>query len=195
MAAESFFRRWARLKSDGNAESAAAPAQDQATGNEIATSTSGARRAADSPEKPLPTLDDVARLTADSDYSAFVAQGVDKSVQRMAMKKLFSDPHFNVMDRLDIYIDDYNKPDPVSAAMLASLKHAENFLGMAPAAQDECARPPIAVDEVRESRLEEPDASADCSAPSIEDTQPASPVEAPHQEQHQSRPERGDEPL
>ena len=29
------------------------------------------------------------------------------------MKKLFSDPHFNVMDGLDTYIDDYGKPDPL----------------------------------------------------------------------------------
>ena len=29
------------------------------------------------------------------------------------MKKLFSDPHFNVMDGLDTYIDDYGKPDPI----------------------------------------------------------------------------------
>jgi hypothetical protein len=31
-------------------------------------------------------------------------------VKNAAMKKLFADPHFNVMDRLDIYIDDYSSP-------------------------------------------------------------------------------------
>jgi hypothetical protein len=78
------------------------------------------------PARELPTLDDVARLEPDSDFSAFVSKGVDKTVQRMAMKKLFADPHFNVMDGLDIYIDDYNKSDPVPAAMLASLQHAKS---------------------------------------------------------------------
>ncbi len=34
------------------------------------------------------------------------------------MKKLFSDPHYNVMDGLDIYIDDYGKPDPIPLEML-----------------------------------------------------------------------------
>jgi hypothetical protein len=129
MAAESFFRRWARLKGgEGGAETAALPSQ--------ARNESSAAHA-DPLATPLPTMDDVVRLTTDSDYSAFVAKGVDKAVQRMAMKKLFADPHFNIMDGLDIYIDDYNKPDPVSAAMLASLKHAEKFLGMAPSPQDE----------------------------------------------------------
>ncbi|MFC5460784.1 DUF3306 domain-containing protein [Massilia niabensis] len=75
-----------------------------------------------------PTLDDVAQLTPDSDYSVFVGQGVDKSVQRQALKKLFADPHFNVMDRLDMYMDDYNIPSPVSAEMLASLDHARSAL-------------------------------------------------------------------
>jgi hypothetical protein len=78
------------------------------------------------PERSAPTLDDVAMLGPDSDFSAFVSQGVDKNVQRMAMKKLFSDPRFNVMDGLDIYIDDFNKPDPMPAAMLASLQHAKS---------------------------------------------------------------------
>jgi hypothetical protein len=79
------------------------------------------------PERKLPTLDDVAALGTDSDFSAFVSQGVDKNIQRLAMKKLFSDPRFNVLDGLDIYIDDYNKPDPVPAAMLASLRHARSM--------------------------------------------------------------------
>ena len=79
-------------------------------------------------EAPLPTMDDVARLTGDSDFSAFVARGVDAAVRRTALKKLFADPHFNTMDRLDVYIDDYTKPSPVSEAMLASLEHARNAL-------------------------------------------------------------------
>lgn len=78
-------------------------------------------------EKPLPTLADAAQLDADSDYSSFVGRGVDKDVRRLAMKKLFADPHFNVIDGLDIYMGDYNKPDPVSPAMLAALGHAQSF--------------------------------------------------------------------
>ena len=41
------------------------------------------------------------------------------------MKKLFADPHFNVMDRLDTYIDDYGKPDPIPPAMLRQLASAK----------------------------------------------------------------------
>ena len=72
----------------------------------------------------LPTLDDVAKLTHASDYSPFVARGVDAAVRNAAMKKLFSDPHFNVMDGLDTYIDDYGKPDPIPLSMLRRMNQS-----------------------------------------------------------------------
>ena len=45
------------------------------------------------------------------------------------MKKLFSDPRYNVMDGMDVYIDDYSKPDPIPYAMLRKLASAK-FLGL-----------------------------------------------------------------
>lgn len=68
-----------------------------------------------------PTMEDVKNLTKESDFSAFVAKDVDPGVQQAAMKTLFSDPHFNVMDGLDIYIDDYSKPDPLPPGMLEKM--------------------------------------------------------------------------
>ena len=73
---------------------------------------------------PPPTLDDVARLSRDSDFSPYVARNVDADVRNAAMKKLFSDPHFNVMDGLDTYIDDYGKPDPIPLSMLRRMNQA-----------------------------------------------------------------------
>ena len=121
---EGFLRRWARLKS------APAPAAEAAQVAPVPAPAPVAARPAtvDDDEPALPTLADVARLTPESDYSAFVAKGVDKAVQRMALKKLFADPNFAVMDGLDIYISDYNKAAPLTDAMLASLKHAPGVL-------------------------------------------------------------------
>ncbi len=70
---------------------------------------------------PAPTLEDVAQLGRGSDFRRFVAPGVTPEVKNAAMKKLFTDPHFNVMDGLDTYIDDYGKPDPIPAAMLRKM--------------------------------------------------------------------------
>lgn len=74
---------------------------------------------------PPPTLEDVESLTPASDFSRFVKPDVGSDVKNAAMKKLFSDPHFNVMDRLDIYIDDYSKPDPIPPEMLRQLASAK----------------------------------------------------------------------
>lgn len=85
------------------------------------------------PALPLPTLADVAHLTPTSDFSRFVASGVEPSVQHAALKTLFSDPHFNEMDGLDVYIDDYNTPNPIPDAMRRRLEeHAAKRLLDAP---------------------------------------------------------------
>jgi hypothetical protein len=55
--------------------------------------------------------------------------GVTADVRNVAMKKLFTDPHFNVMDGLDIYIGDYNTPDPMPAGMLQKMVGAQ-LLGL-----------------------------------------------------------------
>jgi hypothetical protein len=81
------------------------------------------------PEKIALTLDDVKQLTQDSDFKPFVARDVGPEVRNAAMKKLFADPHFNVMDGLDIYIDDYSKADPISESMLRQMVGAK-FLNL-----------------------------------------------------------------
>ena len=48
-------------------------------------------------------------------------------MKREALKKLFQDPRFNVMDRLDVYIDDYSLPDPISPEVVRQLLHMQSF--------------------------------------------------------------------
>jgi hypothetical protein len=82
-------------------------------------------------EAPVPslTLDDARKLNKDSDFTPFMARNVEPEVRNAAMKKLFADPHFNVMDGLDTYIDDYSKPDPLPLAMLRQMASAK-FLNL-----------------------------------------------------------------
>jgi hypothetical protein len=79
-------------------------------------------------EPPL-TLADTENLTIESDFTRFVRPDVAPDVKNAAFRKLFADPHFNMMDRLDIYIDDYNKPDPLPPEMLRQMTSAK-FLGL-----------------------------------------------------------------
>ena len=82
-----------------------------------------------SPEREPPTLADTVQLTPDSDFQPFMAKDVASEVRNAAMKKLFTDPHFNVMDRMDVYIDDYGQPDPIPQAMLRQMVSAK-FLNL-----------------------------------------------------------------
>lgn len=71
------------------------------------------------------SLDDAKLLTKDSDFKPFMASNVGPEVRNAAMKKLFADPHFNVMDGLDIYIDDYSISEPIPEAMLRQMTSAK----------------------------------------------------------------------
>jgi hypothetical protein len=73
------------------------------------------------PAVELPAIDS---LTIDSDFTAFLRPGVDQTLRRSALRKLFSDPRFNVMDGLDVYIDDYSKPELLDAAVARTLAQA-----------------------------------------------------------------------
>ena len=78
---------------------------------------------------PLPSLSDAQALTPASDFGPFVDRAVAPEVRNLAMKKLFADPHFNVMDGLDIYVGDYTQPDPLPEGMLRKMvgAHALGF--------------------------------------------------------------------
>lgn len=70
----------------------------------------------------------LANLTPDSDFGQFLREEISEEVRRKAMKTLFADPHFNVMDGLDIYIEDYNISEPIPEEMMATLNHARGLL-------------------------------------------------------------------
>ena len=73
-------------------------------------------------DPPAPTMADVQSLDGESDFKPFMQARVEPAVRNAALRKLFSDPHFNVMDGLDTYIDDYGKPDPLPPGMLESMQ-------------------------------------------------------------------------
>lgn len=124
--AEGFFNRWSRRKA-GKLE-------------EVPTETNEPEQPAqDRPIETMPpnsevpppvTMEDVDKIDRFApDFSAFMKPEVDPTVQQAALKKMFTDPHFNVMDGLDIYIDDYSKPDPLPPGMLEKLVQSD-MLGL-----------------------------------------------------------------
>lgn len=113
---ERFLSRWSRLKQEVR-EEPVEPKQETAP--------------AVDPHAPPPELPPVEKLTLESDFRGFFHPKVNEDLRRSALKKLFTDPHFNVMDGLDVYIDDYSQPNPLPAAMLAQLKQAQKIIAWA----------------------------------------------------------------
>lgn len=108
---EPFLDRWSRRKAEARQETPpAAREQDVAA------------------KAPPPELPPVENLTYDSDYRAFFHPKVSEDTRRAALKKLFADPRFNVMDMLDVYVDDYSKTEPIPPEMLAGLRQAQKIL-------------------------------------------------------------------
>ena len=98
--------------------------QGQGGGAPPAAGAAGARA-----REATPTLEDTHSLTLESDFTRFVRADVPPEVRNAAVKKLFADPHFNVMDGLDTYIDDYGKPDPLPESVIRQLASVQ-FLGL-----------------------------------------------------------------
>lgn len=82
----------------------------------VAPTQAGARAS----EEPEP-LQPIESLTPESDFKPFMNAKVDPETKRQALKALFTDPRFNVMDGLDVYIDDYSKADPLPAGWLEKM--------------------------------------------------------------------------
>ena len=103
---EPFLARWSRLKREQPAPARESPAQPQ-------------------PEKPLPPVES---LTPESDFSAFMAPNVDEQLRRLALKKLFRDPQFNVPDPFEPFSGDWTLAEPIPADVLAQLSQARTLL-------------------------------------------------------------------
>jgi hypothetical protein len=101
---EAFLHRWSRLKH----EEKNAPAPKE--------------------ETPAPTLPPVDKLTPESDFTGFMHPKVEDSLRRVALKKLFNDPHFNIPDPFEPYSGDWNVAEPISEELLATLNQAKQHL-------------------------------------------------------------------
>ena len=99
---EAFLNRWSRLKREGVPEK-----QEEA---------------------PKPAVPPVENLTPDSDFTPFMHPKVEDALRRVALKKLFNDPHFNTPDPFEPFSGDWNVGEPISEELLATLNQAKQHL-------------------------------------------------------------------
>ena len=108
---EAFLERWSRRKVEQAEEKAALPTQ--------------------TPEKkddPVVTLPAVESLNPESDFTPFMNPKVDGGTRRAALKKLFTDAHYNIPDPFEAYSEDYTKGESIPLEMLKTLNHAQKLL-------------------------------------------------------------------
>jgi Protein of unknown function (DUF3306) len=131
-----FFRRWSERKRTAGttAPTEAATEKENSTvhapfdakvpekAHGMATSPA-AVLAADS--HAVPVLPDTATLTPSSDFVPFFQPNVAPEIRNRAVKALFADPHFNVMDGLDTYIEDFTENAPIPATWVEKLARLE----------------------------------------------------------------------
>ena len=130
---ETFIARWSRRKLEQPAE--AKPAAATATAS------------------VAPALPPVEKLTPESDFSGFMHPKVEDTLRRVALKKLFSDPHFNVADPFEAYSGDFTGGEPIPEAMLASLEQMKALLKQPPPPPEQVK----AQAAVKEEKAPEPD--------------------------------------
>ncbi len=74
---------------------------------------------------PLPPIE---TLTPESDFTGFMRPKVQDSVRRLALKKLFADPHFNIPDAFEPFSGDWTGGDPIPPEMMKTLYQARTHL-------------------------------------------------------------------
>ncbi|HUP98533.1 MAG TPA: DUF3306 domain-containing protein [Usitatibacter sp.] len=146
MSDDNFLSRWSRRKIASRA-GAGRPTEDAApmpmgTPSPAPTRTASPVPAEEQPPQPLPPLES---LTPESDFSPFMKAEVDPATRRQALKTLFEDPRFNVMDGLDVYIDDYSKPDPLPEGWLEKMNQVARLGDFRPKEPDGEPEPAAAV--------------------------------------------------
>ena len=120
-ASEPFLARWSRVKEEEARTKASAEIPKSSIGAPLEAKDGHEPHPATSLPEPSPPLPSVDSLTPQSDFAPFMARDVDPGLRNLAMKKLFTDPHYNIMDRLDIYIDDYSTHPPLSIDVIRQM--------------------------------------------------------------------------
>jgi len=127
---EAFISRWSRRKIEARKEEEkpAEPAPTPGPPPAAAPAVSGAAAAQPVVSAPveLPPIESLKGLA--SEYREFMRPGVDENLKRSALKKLFSDPHFENFERFEAYCEDYTQGEPIPLAMLKTLEHAKGLI-------------------------------------------------------------------
>ena len=117
--------RWSRLKRGAavtptvaTGESNISPKPSAEVAPASVTSPVASAAASDAGDLQLPPL---SSISLNTDFTPFMQAKVPAALRQQALKALFREPHFNAMDGLDTYIDDYTQFEPIAPDVLEKL--------------------------------------------------------------------------
>jgi len=150
---EDFLARWSRRKLDGQ------PAPGNQT-DRAAAVTEATPPPADAPEKVLTDADmqPIETLDESSDFSPFLSPGVSDDLRRQALRKLFSQPDFNITDGLNDYDEDFTRFTGLGSAITHEMKR---LLQREPEVEKSTSTAPADPDVEADTTLVAEDASGD----------------------------------
>lgn len=134
---EGFLERWSRrkqsaLRDDEVSEDDASPApevDEEAGPAESSAAEPGAGPASEpelelEPEPPgdedMPPLESI---DESGSVAAFLSPRVSEGLRRAALRRLFRQPKYNVVDMLDDYAEDYSKPVALGSVVTADMRY------------------------------------------------------------------------
>ncbi len=112
--------RWSRLKRSGG-EAEVAPASEVLAVPEAVGETAMPLSAAEVANGADLNLPEMSSISLAEDFTPFMQAKVPQALRQQALKALFKEPHFNVMDGLDTYIDDYTVFEPIPPEVMSTL--------------------------------------------------------------------------
>ncbi len=109
---ENFLGRWSRLKREQEKQ----PAERDAVAGQPPK------------EGEQPSLPPVETLTPQSDFTGFMHPKVQDTLRRVALKKLFSDPQFNVPDPYEPFSGDWTGGEAIGSELMKQLHQARTHV-------------------------------------------------------------------
>lgn len=200
---ESLLHRWSKQKVEATEEELpSTEIQDQETETEPDSDTEATASAeieqteqTEQEEKEPIELPSIESLGEDSDYSLFMSPEVDENLKKLALRKLFKSPFFNVVDGLNDYDDDFTTFELLGDIVTSDMKFheerkkAEEALKRQQTAESGEVSEPIESEALgsEQTEEEEPSCTGDEVLPSDDDIV-AKDVQDPEQESNSDEP-------
>ena len=123
---ESRLHRWSKQKTEVKEAEETPVEQPDETEIDPVSQIDAEKQNEQDEEKPPVELPDIETLGDDDDYSMFMSSEVDASLKKLALRKLFKAPFFNIRDGLNDYDEDFTTFQELGDIVTSDMKfHAE----------------------------------------------------------------------